>query len=259
MSRELRGACSCGRNQYLIAIPQGGASEAGVYFDAGHDSRRTQAAPLTAWLRVPLEWYQSITRSFFPDETHPSIRRTFVSPTDPHCRRIFCGFCGTPLSCWTDNPSQESEYLSVTVGSLFGADQSALEDMGLVPEDPDVESVGPVLVTPSSSTAQLASQEPQISVHHHSGTLHGIPWFEEMIEGSRLGRIGKRRRGAGGNHSVRVEWEISEWHDSSPNLTTTTTTTTTTTASETLSRADRLNNPRVSAKRKTPDMGETNM
>ena len=40
----------------------------------------------------------------------------------------------------------------------------------------------------------------------------GLPWFETMVEGSRLGKMrrqGERREGKG----WRVEWEIVEWTD----------------------------------------------
>ncbi|KAK2861227.1 hypothetical protein FQN49_004414 [Arthroderma sp. PD_2] len=248
MSQLLRGGCSCGRNECFINIPLAASDQAEVYFDSSSVNRRTQAAPLTAWLRVPLEWYQSSTVSYFPDETHAAIRRTFIPPEDPHCRRVFCGFCGTPLTYWTESPPEEADYMSVTVGSLFSQDQSALEDLGLLPEDADTgASVVPVStsagVTPTpSSSRQVASTEPQMFVSRHSGTLGGIPWFEEMIEGSRLGRVGKHRRGVGGNETMHVEWEVSEWHDTMPTMST-----------ETHDSATA--SPRISAKRKSPQVG----
>ncbi|EZF34234.1 hypothetical protein H101_02223 [Trichophyton interdigitale H6] len=248
MSQTLRGGCSCGRNKCFINIPLDASDQAEVYFDSSSVNRRTQAAPLTAWLRVPLEWYQSSTVSFFPDETHSAIRRTFIPPDDPHCRRVFCGFCGTPLTYWTESPPEEADYMSITVGSLFGQDQSALEDLGLLPEDVDAGTqLTPVTssrsVTPAaSSSRQVTSAEPQVFVTRQRGTLGGIPWFEEMIEGSRLGRVGKHRRGVGGNDTMHVEWEVTEWHDTVPSISTETSET----ASET------TGSPRISAKRKSP-------
>ncbi|KAF3481204.1 uncharacterized protein GIQ15_03963 [Arthroderma uncinatum] len=248
MSQLLRGGCSCGRNECFITIPLAASDQAEVYFDSSSLNRRTQAAPLTAWLRVPLEWYQSSTVSYFPDETHAAIRRTFVPPEDPHCRRVFCGFCGTPLTHWTESPPEEADYMSITVGSLFSQDQSALEDLGLLPEDADTGA--PVIstststsVTPApSSSRQVASTEPQMFVTRQRGTLGGIPWFEEMIEGSRLGRVGKHRRGVGGNESMHVEWEVTEWHDTTPSI-----------GAETHGAATA--SPRISTKRKSPQVG----
>ncbi|KAK2739091.1 hypothetical protein FQN55_009624 [Onygenales sp. PD_40] len=213
-NRTLRGSCSCGRNQYAIEIPQNSVSQAEVYFDASSNDRRIQATPLTAWLRVPLLWYQSCTTSYFPDETHSTIRREFVPPNAPFSKRHFCGYCGTPLTYWSESPPEEAEYMSVTIGSLFGEDQAALEDLDLLPADADAESVTGPLATSSTST-QLTPSQPQISRKRRFGVLDGIPWFEEMIEGSRLGRVGKRRRGVGisADRSARMEWEVSEWRD----------------------------------------------
>lgn len=138
--------------------------------------------------------------------------------------------------------------MSVTVGSLFGEDQSALEDLDLLPKDTDsTESITPestVLAptVPSSSSSQVVHGEPQMSVRHRTGTLDGIPWFEEMIEGSRLGRIGKRRRGVGGDNSTHIEWEVTEWQDSQVNV-------------RTDNRHSTTASPRISAKRKTPEVG----
>lgn len=46
----------------------------------------------------------------------------------------------------------------------------------------------------------------------HSREVRGAPWFEEMIQGSELGRI-KRRRGGQTNSDghTKVEWEITEF------------------------------------------------
>ena len=112
--------------------------------------------------------------------------------------------------------------MSVTVGSLNGEDQSALEDLDLLPRDSELsEALVPASTTvapTAPSTSQVAHGGPDFSIRHRTGTVHGIPWFEEMIEGSRLGRVGKRRRGVGGDSSVHVEWEVTEWQDSHTNV-----------------------------------------
>ncbi|EEP77986.1 conserved hypothetical protein [Uncinocarpus reesii 1704] len=220
MSREtpLRGACSCGRNQYAIIIPPDSTEQAEVYFDISSEDRRIQGAPLTAWLRVPLLWYQSFTRSFFPDETHATIRRVFVPENAPHSRRVFCGFCGTPLTFWTEDPPEEADYMSVTVGSLSSDDQNILEDLDILPkeiETGDVATASTALTSTAPSALQPSAGDAQVSVSHRTGAIYGIPWFEEMIQGSRLGRVGKHRRGFGSSadRSVQIEWEVSEWHD----------------------------------------------
>lgn len=240
----LHGSCSCGRNQYIIQIPDDVADHAEVYFDSSRDNRRSISAwtnsalsandeppigrfhgtPITAWLRVPLEWYQSYTRSFFPDETHSSIRRVHTPQHAPYTLRIFCGFCGTPLTFWTEEPREEADFMSVAIGSLFAQDQRALEDLNLLPEEFDEgitelapsssSTIAPTLEPPSSVVASSGSS-PNVSRSFRRGTAGGIPWFEEMVEGSRLGRLMRARRGMGvsDDQSTTIEWEVSEWHD----------------------------------------------
>ncbi|MCJ1361816.1 hypothetical protein MMC16_000916 [Acarospora aff. strigata] len=199
-ARPLRGACSCGRNQYLIIVPKDATEHARVLFDDSSEHRRHAASPLTAWLRVPLSWYQSTTFSLYPDETHAAIRRAFTPTHAPHTKRYFCGFCGTPLTYWSEQPREESEFLSITLGSLLGEDLRELGELGLLPQ-------GSLEGDESVSTSQaLAKKE--------GGTeTLGVPWFHDMIEGSHLGRIGRARRGGGISADGRttVEWEVVEF------------------------------------------------
>ncbi|KAE8417434.1 hypothetical protein BDV36DRAFT_257071 [Aspergillus pseudocaelatus] len=232
--QPLRGSCHCGRNQYVIQLPEDVSERAEIYFDSSRDSRRIHGTPLTAWLRVPLDWYQSHTESYFDDESRATIRRTFSPAHAPHTQHAFCGFCGTPLSYWTDIPSDEANYMSVTIGSLSGDDQRLLDYLGLLSEDEDgeVEAEGsrgdrstdiPLHTTqaplsPSSTIIPSSSGTMGISKTYRQGTVAGIPWFEEMIEGSRLGRMMKSRRGFGvsDDNSTTIQWEVSEWtHDGS--------------------------------------------
>ncbi|RDW78396.1 hypothetical protein BP5796_06248 [Coleophoma crateriformis] len=201
--RPLHGGCSCGRNKYSIYIPQGSTEVAKVIFDNGYAHRRSQATPLSAWLRIPLSWYQSSTYAFFDDETHNSIRRCYTSPTDQSSKRHFCGFCGTPLSYWSESPVSEAEYISLTLGSLAGSDLRDLEELGLLPKEAleDVES----------DKEKIEKGVPETSALQ---TTEGLPWFNTMIEGSKLGKMrtskGQRRSS---NGRVQVEWEIMEWTD----------------------------------------------
>ncbi|KAJ5747070.1 uncharacterized protein N7511_008766 [Penicillium nucicola] len=220
----LRGSCSCGRNEYQINIPDDVTEHAEVYFDSSRDSRRFHGTPLSAWLRVPLDWYESYTQSFFPDESHSSIRRSFSPRHAPQTQRVFCGYCGTPLTFWTEEPREESDFMSIAIGSLLAEDQRALDDLNLLPDDFDDDAPRAGVVSTSTRAPAEAStssviipsfEEPQISRSFQHGTARGIPWFEEMVEGSRLGRLMRSRRGKGvsDDQSTSVEWEISEWHD----------------------------------------------
>jgi hypothetical protein len=162
---------------------------------------------------VPLTSYQSQTTSFYPDETHSTIRRSFTPRHAPHCKRVFCGFCGTQLSYWSEEPQEEAEFINITVGSLVGEDVRELEEMGLIPED-----ATPSLLTTETHQEPVASH--QATRSERQGSVTGLPWFEELIEGSRLGRTGRTRRGMGvsADGSTTVEWEVSEWVDDESGL-----------------------------------------
>ena len=168
---------------------------------------RTQASPLSAWLRVPLAWYHSTTYAFFDDETHSAIRRVYTSPRERDAKRHFCGFCGTPLSYWSESPPSEADYISLTLGSLEGNDLRDLDELGLLPEgaleewEVEEKAGGEA---PTSTT--VIGGEGQ-----HAESLGVVPWFETMLQGSRLGRV-KRSRGKRQTQDgrVRMEWEIVE-------------------------------------------------
>lgn len=175
---------------------------------------------------MPLGWYQSRTQSFFPDESHSSIRRIHSPRHAPQTQRVFCGYCGTPLTFWTEDPIEESNFMSVTIGSLLVDDQRALDDLRLLPRDYDEDAPTDGISTssalaPGSDTASSSVIVPSsndsadISRSLQHGRTGGIPWFEEMVEGSRLGRLMRSRRGMGvsDDQSTSIQWEFSEWHD----------------------------------------------
>ena len=116
--------------------------------------------------------------------------------------------------------------MSVTVGSLLVEDQRALDDLRLLPRDFDEEAPRAGVSTTSdlASTSENASSSlitsspidsPNISRSLQRGRTGGIPWFEEMVEGSQLGRLMRARRGMGvsDDQSTTIQWEFSEWHD----------------------------------------------
>lgn len=50
------------------------------------------------------------------------------------------------------------------------------------------------------------------SVVRSEPQARGAPWFEEIVENTRLGKIKQQRGGHASNDgSVRVEWEVVEW------------------------------------------------
>ncbi|KAI1644771.1 uncharacterized protein F4817DRAFT_318436 [Daldinia loculata] len=199
--RTLRGSCDCGRNQYTILIPGGSSGGAQVLFDSTIGHRISSATPLSAFLRVPLSWYHSQMFPFFPDESRTNIKRAYSHPAEQNAMRQFCGFCGTPLSYWSEEPRSEADYIQLTLGSLLTEDLRDLEDLGLIPDESELDLMDIVPTQASSQDSQLIGRD-----------VAGIPWFESMILGSRLGNIyttkGVRK---GRDGKARVEYEITEW------------------------------------------------
>lgn len=171
----------------------------------------THSSPLSAWLRVPLTWYHSTTFSFFDDETHSSIRRVYTPPENQFTKRHFCGYCGTPLSFWSEEPKEEKDYISLTLGSLMDKDVRDLGELGLLPPEAAEGLESP---PPSGRITPVAAQELQRDTVTQTPVRvrQGLPWFESMIDGSQLGRV-KVRRGEEEKNGRRVEWEIVEWTD----------------------------------------------
>ncbi|KAH7394579.1 hypothetical protein BKA66DRAFT_410610 [Pyrenochaeta sp. MPI-SDFR-AT-0127] len=205
-TQTLHGSCACGRNRYVVEVPSQQAQQAELRYDNTSASRHHSASPLTIWLRVPLPWVTSATFAQYPDETRTSIQRSFVSPfaSNSH-RRQFCGFCGTQLSSWNERTREEAEHICLTVGSLLDEDQALLGELGLLPwsegSDEEVSDTG--LSGHSRMTAARTPVRPEAQAR-------GAPWFEELVQNTRLGRL-KQQRGGHSGSRVHVEWEIVEW------------------------------------------------
>ena len=167
------------------------------------------ATPLAAYIRVPLEWYHSTTQAFFPDETHATIRRVYTHPSQEHSKRNFCGYCGTPLSYWSENPETEAEYIHLTLGSLLREDLHDLEDLGLIPADGDQGEQKEDTPEEETKHVTAATGPTRSTVLRQS---YGVPWFDGMVEGTRIGNM---RRSEGVKRSrdgrVKVEWEVIEY------------------------------------------------
>jgi hypothetical protein len=103
------------------------------------------------------------------------------------------------LSYWSEDPPEEAEFISLTLGSLGTPDLRDLEESGWLENLLGDEGGGEGEVGEGKSKSLV----PQ------SG---GLPWFETMVEGSKLGKM---RRSMGTktaeNGRYRVEWEVVEW------------------------------------------------
>ncbi|KAG8533953.1 uncharacterized protein KY384_001695 [Bacidia gigantensis] len=189
----LQGACSCGRNHYLILVPKHPNQTFQILLDDASENSHGLS------LRAPLSTIQSTTRAFYPDENHTDIRRVFTPAHAPHTKRHFCGFCGTPLSHWSEEPPTEAEYVNVNLGSLKTESLERLQEHGLL--DPETNE--------EEERAETSSRE--VTRQAQTRELRGSPWFEEMIAGSELGRV-KRRRGGqtSTDGTTSYEWEVVE-------------------------------------------------
>jgi hypothetical protein len=156
---------------------------------------------LTVWLRVPLPWYTSATFAQFPDETHSSIQRTYVSPFAPTTSNKFCGYCGTQLSSWNERTRDDAEHICLPVGSLLDEDQEILNELGFFTGESSDEETSVVEPLHTIPTRSIVRSEPQ---------ARGAPWFEEIVRNTRLGRL-RQQRGGHSDSGVHVEWEVTEW------------------------------------------------
>ena len=116
--------------------------------------------------------------------------------------------------------------MNITLGSLLSEELHTLQDLDILPEDADLQSTDDAqrltmsgALTQGDSSAEEAparQQENQpLTRTQQSGRTGGVSWFEEMLDGSRLGRTQNTRRGVGVSNdgSTRVEWEVSEYYD----------------------------------------------
>ncbi|KAL5120445.1 hypothetical protein ACEQ8H_001735 [Pleosporales sp. CAS-2024a] len=199
----LHGACACGRNRYVVEMPAHQLQLAQLLYDNTAVSRHHAASPLSLWLRVPLPWYTSATFAQYPDETRSSIRRCFVSPFLSNHRRVFCGYCGTQLSCWDEQTRDNAEHISLPVGSLLDHDQALLDELGFLPHSDSSDDESTAVAGPlrASNKRSMVRSEP---------CAQGAPWFEEIVRNTRLGRF-KQQRGGHSSSGVQVEWEVTEW------------------------------------------------
>jgi hypothetical protein len=131
------------------------------------------------------------------------IRRVYTHPSQDYSKRHFCGFCGTPLSYWSEEPRSEADFINLTLGSLLREDIRDLEDIGLIPEDSDEGPSSRSEAAPATPTKRTALQQ-----------SFGVPWFDGLIEGSRLGSM---RRSYGARQSrdgqTSIEWDIVEFSE----------------------------------------------
>ncbi|KAK4242448.1 hypothetical protein C8A03DRAFT_11357 [Achaetomium macrosporum] len=212
IERILRGGCTCGRNRYIIQFPRDtdtAAQVTQVLFHS-HPSRRSSQATATPYLRVPLPWYYSTTLPLFPDETNSQIHRVYVPPHAQHTMRHFCGFCGTPLSFWSEEPRTEADFIHLALGSLSPRSLADLEADGkevrVGNENQGEERMRETVVARAQGTVSAPLDKSEMR--------DAPPGLDTHTGGVKLGTF-RTSMGWGSDRSgaVRVEWEVVEWSD----------------------------------------------
>lgn len=119
--------------------------------------------------------------------------------------RHFCGFCGTPLSYWSEEPRSEADFIQLSLSSLHPEDLVDLEDLGMLPEDSESEGE-----TEADASEKQEGKEAVKQIGRQ--VVGGLPWLDTLVEGSRLGTL-RASKGRSQNKSgtVQVEWEVVEW------------------------------------------------
>ena len=157
---------------------------------------------------MPLSRLHSTTYALYPNEAHTEIRRVFTPYHAPKTKRHFCGFCGTLLTHWSEESPQEAEWISVNLGSLRSESLERLHDAGFLTASEDVSSEK---TEEADFSLERTEHSAAVTQQFQGREVRGVPWFEEMVEGSDLGRI-KRRRGGktSADGRVQYEWEVVE-------------------------------------------------
>lgn len=97
----------------------------------------------------------------------------------------------------------EADWIYVNLGTLKRESFEKLEDAGYLSNAANDESEEPATILKGAKKAVLVGQGREI---------RGSPWFEDLIEGSELGRIKRRRGGqSSADGKTIVEWEITEY------------------------------------------------
>lgn len=167
---------------------------------------------------MPLTWYQSTTYAFFPDETHSSIRRVYEHLNGEEVenkkttKKHFCGYCGTPLSFWSEEPPAEADFIHLTLGSLDQTDLQDLEEMGLIPEDSDDDTLTGDETKEEQQAEVAEAASPSKRDTRALRQTFGVSWIDTMMRDTKLGKL---RHSHGVNTSqdgsVQVNWEVVEY------------------------------------------------
>jgi hypothetical protein len=184
---------------------------------------------------VPLAWYHTLAFPLHADETNSQIHRVYrpaaaaAAAAEDASMRHFCGFCGTPLSYWTESPRSEADFICLTLGSLVPEDLEGLEEWGVLPPSLSPSPLegggtpveggreGDTVMAGAGAEVGVGVERTMVGERVGGGGgewVGALPWFDALTEGSRLGTL-RRAKGGGTDRSgrVRVEWEVVEWSE----------------------------------------------
>ena len=160
------------------------------------------STPFPAFLQVPLPWFNSTTYAYYPDESHGSIRRVFSPQNAQNTKRHFCGFCGTPLTFWSEETPEQAQLVCISLGTLKHDSMETLEDLGILEGDD---------MTNERDNGRMNEQS-ALSNTGHSREIQGSPWFEDVVQGSRLGQLRTTTGGrTSADGSTKIRWEVVEF------------------------------------------------
>jgi len=130
-----------------------------------------------------------------------------------HGQRRFCGFCGTPLSYWREEPPSESHYIQLALGSLSPEDLADIEELGLLPELDEEKEPQPMAKDQDADMDDGGGGADAALVPRRGReTIGSLPWLDTLTAGSRLGMLcAAQGHGANRKRTIRVEWEVVEW------------------------------------------------
>ncbi len=107
------------------------------------------------------------------------------------------------MTLWSEQHRSDADWVHVNLGSLRSGSIEKLADEGLLPgSDTSLEA----------TTTQRSGNLMEKTSLAETREIQGAPWFEDIIEGSELGRM-KRQRGGHSSADGRskVSWEVVEF------------------------------------------------
>lgn len=106
------------------------------------------------------------------------------------------------MTNWSEKPEGDADWIHINLGSLKSGSVEKLVD----------EGVFSASVDDKRATGAADEKAPKGTTIPEGRQLRGGRWVEDMLDGSELGRIKRRRGGrSSADGRSRVEWEVVEF------------------------------------------------